>query len=158
LGLFRNYKYGLIGWSALAGGFLTGKHFEGLTEDQVNRFNDKNSPFPLDLMKDLYFDSIATEKNLRSLKELSDLALKELGCKLGHLALAWAIKYEHLDSALVGARNSAQLEDTLKALDVVEKWTPELEGRINKILNNTPEPRLNAKFWKPYPPTRSVAP
>lgn len=65
-----------------------------MTEDQVNRFNDKHSPFPLDMMKELYYDSNSTEKNMRSLKELSDIAKNELGCKLTHLALAWAIKYQ----------------------------------------------------------------
>jgi aryl-alcohol dehydrogenase-like predicted oxidoreductase len=109
LGLFKNYKYGLVGWSPLAGGFLTGKYFEGLTEDQVHRFNDKHSPFPVDFMKELYYDANASEKNLRNLKELKDLAEKELGCKLTHLALAWAIKYQNLSSALIGARNPAQL-------------------------------------------------
>jgi aryl-alcohol dehydrogenase-like predicted oxidoreductase len=127
-----------------------------MTEDQVNRFNDKHSPFPLGMMKELYYDSNSTEKNLRSLKELTDIAKNELDCKLTHLALAWAIKYQHLSSALVGARTPAQLEDTLKVLDILEKWTPELEVRVNKILDNTPEPRLNAKIWKPYPPVRPM--
>jgi aryl-alcohol dehydrogenase-like predicted oxidoreductase len=72
----------------------------------------------------LFYDPHATEKNLNNLKELSDIAQKELGSNLTHLALAWVIKYQHTDSALIGARNAAQLEDTLKALDILEKWTP----------------------------------
>lgn len=76
LTLFKNYNYGLVGWSPLAGGFLTGKYFEGLTETEINRFNDKSSPFPVELMKGLYYDGNATEKNLRNLKELSDIAQK----------------------------------------------------------------------------------
>lgn len=158
VGLFQKYNYGLVGWSPLAGGFLTGKYFDGLTEAEVNRFNDKNSPFPVELLKRLYYDENATEKNLRNLKELSDIAQKELGCKLTHLALAWAIKYEHLDSALIGARTVAQLEDALKAVEVLEKWTPELEGRINKIIDTNPVPRHNFKDWKLGPTTRTVAP
>jgi len=47
------------------------------------------------------------------------------GFKLLHLALAWAIKFVHLDSALIGARTVAQLEDCLKALEFVDKLTPE---------------------------------
>jgi aryl-alcohol dehydrogenase-like predicted oxidoreductase len=94
---------------------------------------------------------------LKNVKDLSDFAEKELDCKITHLALAWVIKYQHVDSALIGARNAAQLEDSLKALDVLEKLTPELEGRINKILNNTPNPRSDLKTWKPYPTIRPVA-
>lgn len=108
-------------------------------------------------MNDLFYKDFANPTSVASLKALSELAEKELGCKLTHLAIAWAIKYEHLDSALIGARNPAQLEDSLKALEVVEKWTPELEAKINKILNNSPEPRVDFKSWKPYPHTRPVA-
>jgi aryl-alcohol dehydrogenase-like predicted oxidoreductase len=126
LNLFKNYKYGLVGWSPLAGGFLTGKHLEGICTTEVNRFNDPSGRSPVDFMKKFFYDPNATEKNIKNLKELSELAEKEVGCKLTHLALAWALKYEHLDSALIGARNSEQLLDTLKALDVLEKLTPEL--------------------------------
>ena len=73
------------------------------------------------------------------------------------MALAWVMKYEHLDSALVGARSVAQLEDSLKALDLVEKFTPEFEAKVNKILGNNPEPRMNFLKWASYPPTRPVA-
>lgn len=36
------------------------------------------------------------------------------------------MKFVHTSSALIGARNVAQLEDSLKALDLLEKFTPEL--------------------------------
>lgn len=93
MNLFQKYNYGLVGWSPLAGGFLTGRHFEGVSEAELNRFNDTKSSFPVELIKALYYDTNATEKNIRNLKALSDLAQKELDCKLLHLALAWAIKY-----------------------------------------------------------------
>jgi aryl-alcohol dehydrogenase-like predicted oxidoreductase len=74
-----------------------------------------------------------------------------------HLALAWVIKYKHCDSALIGARTAAQVEDCLKALELVEKWTPEFEGRVNKIIDTNPTPRMNFLKWAPYPPARPVA-
>jgi voltage-dependent potassium channel beta subunit len=157
LSLFQKYNYGLVAWSPLAGGFLTGKYLEGLKEDELNRCNDKKSPFPVELLKIMYYDKNATEKNIKNLKELSDIATNELGCKLIHLALAWAIKYQYTSSALIGARNSAQLEDSLKALDILEKWTPELEARVNKILDTTPTTRHNFKEWKLSDPIRPVA-
>lgn len=91
------------------------------------------------------FTPHATEKNIRNLKELSGIAEKELGCKLTQLALAWVVKFKHNDSALIGARTVVQLEDCLKTLDILEKFTPELEKRINKILDTTPTPRTNFK-------------
>lgn len=49
---------------------------------------------------------------------------------MNHLALAWAIKFSYLSSALIGARNSEQLEDNLKALEVIKELTPEVEREI----------------------------
>ena len=76
------------------------------------------------MIKLLFYSPFAVEKTINSLKELSRLAEAE-GFKLHHLALAWAIKFVHLDSALIGARTVAQLEDNLKAFEVLDKLTPE---------------------------------
>jgi aryl-alcohol dehydrogenase-like predicted oxidoreductase len=35
--LFENYNYGLVAWSPLAGGFLTGKHLNGVSTEEGNR-------------------------------------------------------------------------------------------------------------------------
>lgn len=126
LNLYQKYNYGLVGWSPLAGGFLTGKYLNGISEQEVHRFNDPKSPLPVSIMKDLFYDKNATEQNNSAIKQLSDLADKEFGASLAQLAVAWVIKYQYTSSALVGARNAAQLQDTLKALDLIEKWTPEI--------------------------------
>jgi aryl-alcohol dehydrogenase-like predicted oxidoreductase len=42
------------------------------------------------------------------------------------LALAWAIKYTHNGSALIGARTVQQLEDCLAALPLLDKFTVDL--------------------------------
>jgi aryl-alcohol dehydrogenase-like predicted oxidoreductase len=52
--LYKKYNYGLIGWSPLCGGVLTGKHLDGVREDELNRFTDKNSSLPLELVKKVY--------------------------------------------------------------------------------------------------------
>ncbi len=49
-----------------------------------------------------------------------------MGFRLCHLALAWVLKYGHVDSVVVGARSVLQLEDTLRALELFSKWSPEL--------------------------------
>jgi aryl-alcohol dehydrogenase-like predicted oxidoreductase len=116
--LFTKYNYGLIAWSPLAGGFLTGKYLKGIPEDEVNRLNDPKSVFPLELLKMLFYDSHATEATVKKLQDLSALA-ESLGFKLTHLALAWVMKFVHCDSALIGARTVAQLEDSLRALDLL---------------------------------------
>jgi voltage-dependent potassium channel beta subunit len=154
--LFSKHNYGLIAWSPLAGGFLTGKYLNGIPEGDNTRITDNSLGFPLELIKQLFYDDYATEKTINKLKELSTIAEKE-GFKLSHLAVAWCLKYKHLNSALIGARNAAQLEDTLKALDLLEKLTPEFEAQVNKVLDTTPTPRTNFIKWAPYPPARPVA-
>lgn len=109
------------------------------------------------MLKGLYLNPNATEKNLKNLKEISDIATKELECKLTHLAIAWTLKYPHVDSGLIGARTVAQLEDSLKSLEILDKLTPELEARINKILDNNPTPRFNFLNWTPKDPARPIA-
>ena len=47
-----------------------------------------------------------------------------MGYKLHHLALAWIIRFKCISSAIIGARNAGQIEDTLKGLELVEKITP----------------------------------
>jgi aryl-alcohol dehydrogenase-like predicted oxidoreductase len=66
------------------------------------------------------------------------------------------MKYGHTDSALIGARTAAQLEDSLKAIELLEKLTPELEGKINKVMGTNPTPRMNFLTWTPYPPPRPI--
>ncbi len=81
---------------------------------------------------------------------------QELGIKLLHLALLWAIKFPYLTSALTGARTVEQLEEILSTLDLLDKFTPEVERRVNKILNNAPAARHQFREWKAYPPLRPV--
>ena len=116
--LFSKYNFGLVGWSPLAGGFLTGKYLNGIPKDEVVRANDTTFWFPIELTKQLFYNQHATDKTVDKLKALSGIAEKE-GFKLTHLAIAWAMKYKHLDSALIGARTAAQLEDSLRSFEML---------------------------------------
>jgi aryl-alcohol dehydrogenase-like predicted oxidoreductase len=107
-------------------------------------------------LKSLFYTPYAVDKTIKKLQTLSELA-ESIGFKLIHLALAWVIKYEYASSALIGARTLAQLEESLKAIDLLEKFTPEFEGKVNKILDTTPAARMNFLKWTPNPPSRIVA-
>jgi aryl-alcohol dehydrogenase-like predicted oxidoreductase len=56
---------------------------------------------------------------------------------VGSLALAWAMKHPLVASVITGASKPEQVLENLKALDV--KITPELDERIEAILNNKPK-------------------
>ncbi len=61
---------------------------------------------------------------------------------LHHLAIAWCLKNPHVSTVILGASKLAQLEDNLKALDVLEQLDDEVMDAIDAIVNNKPaEPR-----------------
>lgn len=72
------------------------------------------------------------------------------------VAIAWCIKFKHTSTALIGARTVAQLEQSLNALKVLEKITPQVEAKINKIIDTNPETRTNFLTWKAYEPIRPI--
>jgi len=153
--LFERTGYGSTMWSPLAGGFLTGKYLDGIPEE-TNRLTDKDK-FPADLYKKIFYDPFSNENCVKGLKEVKKIAEEELNCKLNHLALAWAMKFKYTSTIIVGSRNVEQLEDNLKAFEVMEKLTPELEGKINKLLGNGPDNRMYFTVGKPDVPVRPIA-
>ena len=122
----------------------------------MNENTNKTGGFDGNFLRNYYYDGVNKEKLEKSLWEIKKIAEGELNCKLIHLAIAWVLKFEYTSTALFGARNVAQLMDILDSLEVLDKLTPEMEGKINKIMDTNPTPRTNFRTWKPYPPIRPV--
>jgi aryl-alcohol dehydrogenase-like predicted oxidoreductase len=57
---------------------------------------------------------------------------------MAQLAMAWVINNPDVSTAITGATKVEQLEDTLKAVSVRRKLTPEIESRINNIFQTAP--------------------
>ncbi|MBO9633577.1 MAG: aldo/keto reductase [Chitinophagaceae bacterium] len=127
LPVFKNVGLGTTIWSPLAAGFLTGKYNEGIPAD--SRLGMEG----FDWLKDRWIQNAKLEK----VKKLSVLA-KQLNVSLAALAIAWTIKNPHVTTAILGATKKSQLEDNLKALDVVPILTPEVLAQIESILQNKP--------------------
>ncbi|POM81495.1 Voltage-gated potassium channel subunit beta [Phytophthora palmivora] len=62
----------------------------------------------------------------------------EIGCSLAQLALAWCVTNENVSTVIVGASRQSQLEENLKALDFVDKITPEVKAKIDAVVNFVP--------------------
>ena len=114
-------------WSPLASGLLTGKYNEGIP---------KNSRLALTEMGWLKDRLIADDK-IKKVKKLSELATK-LGVKTASLSIAWCIKNPHVTTAILGATKKQQLLDNLKSIEVVEKLTPDVMEKIEKIMQTKP--------------------
>ena len=114
-------------WSPLASGLLTGKYNEGIP---------KNSRLALTEMGWLKDRLIADDK-IKKVKKLSELATK-LGVKTASLSIAWCIKNPHVTTAILGATKKQQLLDNLKSIEVMEKLTPDVMEKIEKIMQTKP--------------------
>lgn len=102
--LCQHHDLGVVIWSPLAGGFLTGKYKPGDLDAGVQSESARNLP------KD-YFSTHA-DKILNVLLEVSN----ELGRSPDQVALRWALEQPAITSSIVGPRTVAQLEKNLGAL------------------------------------------
>jgi voltage-dependent potassium channel beta subunit len=130
--LYDTIGLGTTIFSPLASGMLTGKYNEGTPTDA--RINLPGYEW----LKEI-FESDEGEARIEKVKELSKLA-DELGTNMACLALAWCIKNPNVSTTIMGASKMPQLEDNLKAIDVVDQISDDLMERIEKILDNKPEP------------------
>ena len=104
--LFAEEGLGLMSWSPLAAGMLTGKVRPGDTSESTR------------LVKhEVAFD--AFHKNERGFRvaTIVQKAAAELGCTPAQLALAWQ-RSRPVTSVIIGARTLSQLDDNLGSLDV----------------------------------------
>lgn len=127
LPVFRDVGLGTTIWSPLGAGFLTGKYLESIPPDS------RLSIQGFDWLKERWLQ----EEKIKKLKKLLAIAEK-LNVTMASLAIAWTIKNPNVTTAILGATKKEQLLENMEALDVMNKLTPEVMERIEKILQNKP--------------------
>lgn len=110
---------GLVVWSPLAMGMLTGKYDEGVPEG--SRFAE-NDTFAKRFLTD------ANRHKVLALKEVAD----ELGVTRAQLALAWVLRQPGVSSVITGATKARQIEDNLGAAEL--ELDAAARTRIDEIL------------------------
>ncbi|WP_435348853.1 aldo/keto reductase [Haloarchaeobius sp. HRN-SO-5] len=101
------YGIGVVPWSPLAGGFLTGKYQR-----------DAEPPADSRAARERRFaDRYLTDANFDVLDELEDVAA-EVGEEPARVALAWLLHRDDVTAPIVGARTVDQLTADLQASDV----------------------------------------
>ena len=78
-------------------------------------------------------DKNLTDENLRKVKAVQAIA-NELDVPIAALAIAWCVKNPYVTTAILGATKVYQLEENLKALEVLPRLTDEVMLRIQKAL------------------------
>lgn len=126
--LYHTVGLGTTVWSPLASGVLTTKYLDKFPE------GTRLSMEGLEWLK----DRSLTPERLEKVRELSKVA-KELRTTMPKLAIAWCLKNPHVSTVILGASRVEHLEETLTSLDVIPLLTPDVEERIEGILDNKPE-------------------
>ena len=128
LQIFKNEGLGTTIWSPLAAGLLTGKYNEGIPTDSRLAIQG------FDWLKERWMsdDKIAKVKTLA-------LLAKELNVTLPALSIAWCISNPNVTTAILGATKVQQLNDNLKALEVVPLLTKEVVEKIESIMQTKPK-------------------
>lgn len=124
LPMCRSEGLGVMVWSPLAGGFLTGKFRRGKDAPKDARRTGFDFP-PVD--RERGFDII----------ELLDGLAKEKGTTIPRLALSWLLQQNGVSSVIIGAKKMEQLEDNLAAVDVT--WT---QQELQKVAEASAPPKL----------------
>jgi L-glyceraldehyde 3-phosphate reductase len=106
---------GCIAFSPLAQGLLTNKYLKGVPQN--SRATAENSS----LLKDFL-----SEDNIKRVRALHEIA-QQRGQSLAQMAIAWVLRDKRVTSALVGARNVEQLNNSLDALSKLEFSDAELK-------------------------------
>uniref|UniRef100_A0A8C2D1W0 Voltage-gated potassium channel subunit beta-1 n=1 Tax=Cyprinus carpio TaxID=7962 RepID=A0A8C2D1W0_CYPCA len=128
--LYHKIGVGVVSWSPLACGIITGKYENGIPES--SRASLKSYQW---LKENILSED--GRKQQAKLKELTHIA-ERLSCTLPQLAIAWCLRNEGVSSVLLGTSNPAQLTENLGAIQVLPKITAQVASDIDKILGNRP--------------------
>jgi aryl-alcohol dehydrogenase-like predicted oxidoreductase len=148
--MFRHTKTGLLVWSPLAGGLLSGK---------FSRENQK----PKDSRRSEFdFPIVDKERVWRILDVMRPMA-NARGCSPARIALAWLLHQPVVTSVIIGAKRTDQLKDNLAAVEMklsleelqqlneVSQLPPEYPGWMlpfqgaNRLDPDAPRPGIDAK-------------
>jgi len=116
----QQYNIGIIPYSPLASGFLTGKYRKGEQPPADARLSGPNPAFR----------RIFTDANYDKLAKLEAFA-KERGHAVGELAIAWLLAKPCVCTVIAGARKTGQVDANIKAGDW--KLTADEVAKVDEI-------------------------
>lgn len=120
LPLCADQDIGVISYSPLGAGFLTGKYFKTWTAPKGTRF---------DVMPD-HWEIYENTVSMRRMEGLREVAA-ETGISMVQLALAWAIGQPGITSVLIGCRTLSHVDQAFQAEEM--GLTQEIRDRINAL-------------------------
>ncbi|MBB6637910.1 aldo/keto reductase [Cohnella thailandensis] len=126
----RDQNMGLLVWSPLAGGFLSGKY----SRTRMGEADDRRAK--------LAFPPVDLDRGYSILDALEEIA-GERESTIARIALAWVLNQPAVTSVIVGAKRPDQLQDNLQASGIV--LTAEELARLDQA-SKLPEEYLTWSF------------
>jgi aryl-alcohol dehydrogenase-like predicted oxidoreductase len=123
------HNLGILVWSPLAGGFLTGKYTRANPAPAGSRFAEAGNFVPFD-----------REMGYRVVDALKEVANRH-DATPARVALAWVLGRAAVSSVIIAARKPEQLEDNLRAVDL------QLSGDEVRRLDATSDPGVPYPKW-----------
>ena len=124
--MVQDQQMGILPWSPLAGGFLSGKY------TRTNK--------PEDGSRRLSFDfPPVDQEHAYDIIDVMETIANEHGVSVARIALAWVLAQPAVTSVIIGAKNTDQLIDNIKAADL--SLTTEQLTQLDEV----------SKKPKPYP-------
>lgn len=122
------YNVGLLVWSPLAGGFLSGKYSRNAPAPEGTRFAEAGQFVPFD-----------RERGYDIVEVLKKVAERH-GCSPARVALAWVLAKPAVSSVIIAGRKTEHLEDNIAASDL--ELTDEDMAELDAVSDpGTPYPK-----------------
>lgn len=121
--LYRDCGIGTTTWSPLASGLLTGKYNSGIPEGSRGSLEGYE-----------WLHKKLTDSGRHATVARLSAVAQSLGVPLAPLAIAWCAKNPHVTTVITGASRVEQLQENLRAIDLLPRLTPEVMERIEIAL------------------------
>ncbi|MDX1436525.1 MAG: aldo/keto reductase [Anaerolineales bacterium] len=115
---------GMVPWGPLGGGFLSGKYRPDQKPSSAGEGRLATTP---DHDEEAW-DRRATDRNWTILDVMEELIADRPGATYSQIAIAWLLAQPAVSSVVIGARNLAQLDDNLEAVDLALR-----QGEIKRL-------------------------
>ena len=121
--LYEDIGLGLTTWSPLASGLLSGKYRQGVP------------PGSRGALESYAFlrEGLTDPTKNQAVAKLEAVAA-ELSCTLAQLSLAWCLANRNVSTVITGATKVEQVMENMKALEVVQKLTPDVLSWVDAIV------------------------
>ena len=121
--VYKDHGYASTIWSPLASGMLTGKYQQGIPEGSRGDVSGY----------DFLEKELTDQDRITKVAALEPLA-RDMGASLAQFSLAWCLQNPHVSSVITGASRVEQVHENMRALEFVDKFTPEVIAEIDRIV------------------------